>query len=215
MKPKNLIFILFFFIIFYSCEEKKNKDVLINYCKKDITADQEAILLPDSVIVFIQNLFESNSLDYSNYQFYEASTSSSGYYHVKCHQFIKGLKLFTNDLGFHFNEDNICSSVPRDEDIVTNIELDTVRNLEQNKLVGIFVDSLRNDFFFNSANEYLLDTCCFDIEFGYYDLNTGTGITDMYFTKVWQISLKNRDYPLIKINDITSEILRYDNGVRF
>lgn len=217
MKPKSLFFILFVFIGFFSCEGNNENDnniinndddnVSISYCIRDITDDQGEILLSDSVINLVKHLFDNNSLDYNNYQFYRASTSTNGYHHIMCHQFVKGLKVFYYDLGFHFDEDGMLSSGPFVEYKVSTIGLDTVRNMNQNKLVEIFIDHLKKDTFHDYKN-MKLDTCCFDVEFGFYDLN------DKKFTKAWKVTLKDQRSPHVFIDDCTSKTILYDNGVR-
>jgi hypothetical protein len=61
---------------------------------------------------------------------------------------------------------------------------------------------------------YISNDSCFDIEFGYYDLNAGISFANQNITKAWKIKPLNKDYPFAFINDSTSEIIYYDNGVR-
>ena len=48
-------------------------------------------------------------------------------------------------------------------------------------------------------------------DFRYYNLSS----VDENLTKAWKIKPTNEDYPFVYINDKNSEIIYYDNGLRF
>ena len=51
-------------------------------------------------------------------------------------------------------------------------------------------------------------------EFGYYDLNAGSGNTTENLVKAWKITLKNQAYPLAYYEDDDGKLIYYDNGIR-
>ena len=55
-------------------------------------------------------------------------------------------------------------------------------------------------------------------EFGYYDLNSGTGNIIENIIKGWKVTLKNSvepfEYPLAYYQDNNGTLIYYDNGIR-
>lgn len=203
---------LFTLIIILSCNDEKHEKILKDYCIEDITDGPGVILLSESDFGFTKYLFESNSLNYSNYQFYKLQTDVSGDHHVRCHQFKNNIRLFSNDLIFHFDEKD--QYYRTSGDIVYEFDLDANTSMDQEKVSEIFTQLLIGDYFYQYTEEYL-DTCCFDVEFGLYDINSSTGSTEINITKTWTVTFKEQKYPYAIINDDSSELIYYDNGIRY
>ncbi len=170
------------------------------------------LILPQNQLDSIKALFSYNHLDYTNYQFYNFQRDELNYHHVKCSQFKNNLKLFTNDLIFHFNEKNNYYFLSGE--IIENITLDTNFKMNKNNVAATFIDAMEqnNDL---SGDKEAVKNSCFDIEFGYYDLNSGNNATSKNYTKAWKIKPTNKDYPYAYINDKNSTIIYYDNGIRY
>ena len=158
------------------------------------------LILPQKQLDSINTLFIYNHLDYTNYQFYNFQRDELNYHHVKCYQFKNNLKLFTNDLIFHFNEKNNYYFLSGE--IIGNITLDTNFKLNKNNVVATFIHAMEQN---NDLSEE--KNVCFDLEFGYYDLNSGNNTTSKNFTKAWKIKPTNKDYPYAYINDNSSTII--------
>ena len=212
MKSKYFVFCVLTILILSSCRKDDSADPNDNYCMRDITSGAGVILLSGADYNVAGDLFESNSIDYSNLQFYRVQTEASGRHHIRCHQYINNLKLFTNDVIFHFDENDQFDHISGG--LIQQINLDTIAKTENYELVGIFEKSLTEDST-SFVGDMDLDTCCFDLEFGYYDLNIAAGSPDYSFAKVWKITFKESEFPYLIVNDNNAEPIYYDNGIRY
>jgi Zn-dependent metalloprotease len=209
MKARIIIIGISLCISLVSCEQYKAENA---YCVNRIHNSLTTIILPQNQIDSIKFLFDYNHLDYTKYQFYSLQDDELGYHHVKCHQFKNNLRLFTNDLIFHFNEKNNYYFLSGE--LIEKVSLDSRSTMNYDSVVAKFLYALDQDkdFF---GDKKIIKNNCFDIEFGYYDLNTGISNASENFAKAWKIKPTNRDYPYAYINDMNSVIIGYDNGIRY
>jgi len=188
----------------YSCKTTKNENA---YCVKVIQNSPTISILPESEMNVIKSLFESNRMTYANYQFYQLNTDDLGFHHVKCYQFVNNLKVFSEELIFHFNRNKEYYLLSGN--LINSIGLDVKSSLNRNKVAEIFIRKIEQE------NAVMVDKDilkgCFEIEFGYVGLDD----SNKKFAKAWKAKPKDKDYPYAYINDADSEIIRYDNGVRF
>ena len=207
MTYRILIIWIFLFINSISCKKDKYEN---NYCVNNISDTPNRAILTDTDLKTIKSLFDHNNLIYSNYQFYELQIDELGYHHVRCFQYINNLKLFTNDLIFHFNQnDSYCYL---SGDLINGINLDTKPKMIQNKVIDLFINEINKDNnYFDSKDELIKG--CFDIEFGYYDLNAGTESSINIFTKAWFVKPKGKEYPIAYIDDSHNRLIGYSDGI--
>jgi len=121
------------------------------------------------------------------------------------------LKLFTNDLIFHFNEKNNFYFLSGK--IIENFTLDKAFIMNQNSVAKLFINAMQQNYYLPEGKEAIKNSC-FDIEPGYYELNSGNSTVSGIFTKAWRINPTNKEYPYACINDMNSTIICYDNGIR-
>ena len=209
MKTRTIIIGISLCISFISCEQYKTES---QYCVNEIHNSVTTIRLPQNQIDSIKYLFDYNHLGYTKYQFYSFLLDELGYHHVKCYQFKNNLKLFTNDLIFHFNEKNNYYFLSGK--LIDKVSLDSKSTMNYNSVVTKFIYELNQDKDFFGDKETIKNNC-FDVEFGYYDLNTGISNASENFTKAWKIKPTNKDYPYAYINDMNSVVIGYDNGIRY
>lgn len=209
MKTSNIIIGIFLFVSFVSCEQSITED---QYCFNLKHNSLKSVILPKNQFDSIKHLFDYNHLDYSKYQFYRFQVDELGYRHVSCYQFKNNLKLFTNDLIFHFDKTNNYNFLSGE--LIEKVNLNEKFKMSHSSVITEFLYVLGQDkYFLENIDE--IENSCFDIEFGYYDLNTGTSNSSKYFTKAWKIKLTKRDYPYAYINDKNSVVISYDNGIRY
>ena len=201
MKTKNYLNLLitFVFIIFVSCENGNNK-----HCINTVKNSHGTVTLSESEMNVIKYLFNLNQLDYTKYLFTDFQKDGLEH-HVRCYQFANNLMVFTSDAIFHFDENNNYCFLSGS--LVGKINLDTKPLMKKDNVVEKFIEI--------AMHEENLTDCCFDVEFGYYDLNASIGYTSENFTKAWKINPKGRKYPYAYINDKNSELIYYDNGIWF
>ena len=202
--PIFVIITLIFSVMHYSC---KTKTVNNAYCVKVIQQSPSTLVLPASEQNVIQSLFNSNGMDFSNYQFVQLDTDELGFRHVRCYQFVNNLKVFSEVLIFHFNPQDAYYLVSGN--IINSIGLESKPSLNQHKVAGIFIQQIAQEK--ASMVDQAILKGCFDIELGYVGLD---GSTEK-FAKAWKVNPTGKDYPFAYINDETSEIIYYDNGVRY
>lgn len=193
----------------------------LNSCKKEESLNQlnvnyihdnpETIALPEKDWNKIKALFEFNNLEYSNYIFYNLQTDELMNHHVRCYQFINNLKIFTGSLIFHFDKNDNFYFLTGD--LINKIDLNTKPSMNQNDLRDIYLSELTKA----SINFHKLNIAKngINIEFGYYDLNIGISNVNQLFTKAWKVKPQNTEYPFIFVDDNTSKIIYYENGIRY
>ena len=99
-------------------------------------------------------------------------------------------------------------------ELIEKVNLNEKFKMNHNSVIIEFLNVLDQDKYILVDRDEI-EKSCFDIEFGYYDLNAGTSNTSKHFTKAWKIKLSNRDYPYAYINDMNSDVISYDNGIRY
>jgi len=196
--------ILFFSPMIYSCKTKAVKN---DRCINVVQSLPSTTILPETEIKVIKSLFDGNRLDYKKIQFYQSDKDDLGFTHVKCYQYVNNLKVFSEELIFHFNRNN--EHYLLSGNIINSTGLDAKQSLSKNKVLEIFIQKIEQEKA-SIVGPAILNGC-FDIEFGYTRLND----SGKQFIKVWKVKPASKDYPCAYINDDNSEIINYDNGMRF
>lgn len=173
---------------------------------------------PDLLIInelFSQSQINNSNLRYAKYQ----HDSFQTYYPpfakkdskvVLVDQYINGQRLFYGDMAYIFVEDSLSS---RSGYVTNGTSLDTSKKLTLPQLRKLFLNSLQK---FDHAADKYRDTC-FKAEFGYYNLNVGTGNHDEKIVKGWRITPKNSIYPSeypVAYYEDNGKLISYDNGIR-
>ena len=201
MKNRKALIGLFLFMVIISCNKEQNE---CDYCVNKIINSPNTSILSEAELKTIKSLFDFNHLSYSNLQFFRLQTDELGYHHVRCYQYINNLILYSNDLIFHFNQNNVYYFLSGD--LFNKIDLDNKTTMNQNDVIEIFFKEVEKDF-------YSIDEInCVDLEFGYCDLDTDTG-GDHPFAKAWRVKPKGKDYPVAYIDDTKHELIGYSNGI--
>ncbi|MBN2096182.1 S-layer homology domain-containing protein [Candidatus Peregrinibacteria bacterium] len=154
------------------------------------------------------NLFNDNELEYRNFNnchLREMVGPLKGT-EVSCDQFVNGLKLFYEELEYRFNEYAILYPSGIHGNEIIELDLDNRPSMSKEDVIDLFNNEINNDVYLTPYEKQRALNGCYELEFGYYHLNSGS------FTKAWRIDSK--DVPPLHafINDTTSEIIYYDNG---
>lgn len=70
----------------------------------------------------------------------------------------------------------------------------------------------QDDQIYNPQFEEIINNCL-DLQFEYFDLNAGISYQPLNIVKAWKITPHNKDYPILIVNDNSSEIIGYNNGL--
>lgn len=192
----------------YSCSQESDET---QYCTHRLHSSPRMSLVSNTDLDSIRVLFDRNQIDFNAYQFFKYEHDTYGSYHVRCYQFNQQLKLFSEDLIFHFNKNKNFYFLSGN--LITTTGLDTIPTRSTNKIAGLFLEMLSKDSF-NSGDKAIINGC-FDLEFGYYNLNAGTGVITPDFAKAWWVKPAGTDYPYAYVDDVRGAIILYDNGIRY
>jgi hypothetical protein len=207
MKSGIIISGFFLFLAFVSCRKDES---IPDYCYHIVHSSPDSAILSDEDLALILPLFVANNLDYSNYQFYSFAHDEFGNYHIASFPYINGFKIFHGFLAFHFDSSGMLTSM--NGDTISSISLDTIPAMDPRVAIKLYIQELNRDQTYPHSKEEI-KYGCFDVEFGYYDLNSANGTEVRNFTKAWKVTPEGRDFPYAYVNDMTSKLIYYSNGI--
>ena len=189
-------------------------------CIERIIIPVTAHSVSDSDLPVINELFSKSGINNSNLRYARYQHDSIQTYYapfakkdakvVRVDQYVNGLRLFTGDMAYIFIENSFNS---RSGYVTNGTSLDTSKKLTLPQLRKLFLNSLQQ---FDKAADKYKDTC-FKAEFGYYNLNIGTGNQNEKIVKAWRITPKNTVYPSeypVAYYEDNGKLINYDNGIR-
>ena len=197
------IAVLLIFISLISCEDSK-------FCTDLIKGKPDNNLIVESDFNTVKSLFSTNNLRLDNFLVYRLQNDQVGHKHVKCYQYVNNLQVFSDDVIFHFNEQNKYDSLSGE--IISGINISSDPKMSKNGAMKLFLELVDDDGYYTSNS---LKDECFQCEIGYYDLNAGTGNETHNFKLAWKIQREDSDYPFAYINDTDKSKIYYDNGLRY
>jgi len=209
MKIHIKIIALIFLFTAYSCN-KDNEDKNFQACTNLVSKSPNDNLVSVENQVLAENLFSINDIDYTNLQITKVQKDEMNNYHIRCNQFMNGLQIFTSDLIFHFDENEEYYLLSGD--LVNDILLNNQSSLDIEILINKYLNRVQNDNFNKSKIDEIIKNCL-DLQFGYFDLNAGISNQPLNIVKAWKITPHNKEYPKLYVNDNTSAIIYYDNGI--
>lgn len=207
MKLCKIVSVLFLFLAFLSCQKDES---VPDYCYHRVHSSPDSVILSDEDLALILHLFVVNNLDYSNYQFYSFKNDAYGNCHIASYTYFNGLKIFHGFLAFHFDSSGKLTSM--NGDAISFISLDTIPRMDPWDAIKLYIQEVNRDQTYLYSKEEI-KYGCFDAEFGYYDLNSGNGTEVRNFTKAWKITPEGRDFPYAYVNDMSSILIYYSNGL--
>lgn len=162
-------------------------------------------------------LFASNNIDSRNLRFTRYTRETVQTYFppyasfdlqvVRVEEYVNGLPNFTGESNFLF-KNGVFSFHAGEPSKGTTLSPSSTLSAEQ--LRGLFVASISKF----DADRNNVDSKCVESQFGYYNLNAGTGTTTGNLAKVWRVSVKNQVYPFAYYQDKDGSLIYYDNGIR-
>jgi len=199
---KKIVF-LSFLILLSSCEKS-------NYCSEIIKGKPNNHLINDSDLQTVKSLFELNNLSLNNFLVYRLLKDDMGYKHVKCYQYVNNLKVFTDEVIFHFDAQNHYYVLSGE--LISGINIKTSPSLSKNDVIKIFLKNVEKDSHNNPNLEQIKDGC-FLCELGYYDLNAGISYASQNFRRAWKINPEDSEFPVAFINDSDKSLIYYFSGI--
>lgn len=205
-------------LLIWSCQKQTADNVAAGGCVERIVIPVSGHSINAADISLVNKLFLNNHIDNSKFRYYQyihqvLSTPSSNVDDkiVKVDEYTNDLRIFAGQLTFDFKEDvfNFKGGYPTNGTL-----LNTSANLALPKLRGLFTGNIEQ---FDGRGAYYRDSC-FKAEFGYFNLNAGTGDPAEKLVKAWRITLKNSvypsEYPQAYYQDENAGLIYYDNGIR-
>lgn len=166
-------------------------------------------------------LFRNNNIDNSTYRYFRYSHDSVQTYYppyakfdqklVRITEYTNGLPVFTGELLFLFKNDAFSF---RSGNPTGGTNLTTTPKLSLGQLRKLFLDNAEE--FDHKGTPY--GDSCLKTEFGYFNLNAGTGNTAENLIKAWRVALRDTGYsfryPVAFYQDDDGKLIYYDNGIR-
>lgn len=204
MKSKGNFRILFGVLLLSACACSGDRD---DYCIKTESFGSSISHLTQPEKARAEHLFTINNIDYSRLQFLKL-TDDSPHIHIRCYQYVNGLKVFTETLLYQF-ENSHAVGEPRG-DIISAIDIGSEPTMDARTVLDVFISKIETD-----DPAILNNSDCFILEFGYYDLNAGTGKLEHDFINAWKVSIEGRLVPFGFVDDNKRTMIHYDNGARY
>jgi hypothetical protein len=201
-KSKRYFLFGMFLVSAFACSKSTDDN-----CVKTVSFESSTPYLTKPEQAKAELLFTSNHIDYSRLQFIKLIEDSQ-YTNIKCFQYVNGLKVFTEALLYHF-ENNHAVGEPMG-DIISSIDIGSEPKMDTDSVAFVFLSKIKTD-----DPAYLNIHGCFLLEFGYYDMNVSTGKVEHDFIKAWRVTIEGRSIPFCYIDDNKETMIYYDNGSRY
>lgn len=218
----NYLLITLFILTVLSCKKSGQDDACIERLIIPVTAH----IVDNADLPTINRLFVINGVDNSHYRYYRYSQDSVQTFFppfakfdqkiVRVDQYTKGLRILNGQLVFSFKNDILDMTVfnINGGQFTTSTNLNTVPQLNLGTIRKLFLESAGK--FENKLEEY--SNTCLNAEFGYYNINAGTGNSTVVLIKAWKVTPADRsfpsDYPQAVYRDDNGALIYYDNGIR-
>jgi hypothetical protein len=189
--------------------------------RKVLVRDHAGYTINNNNIPIINSLFASSGISTSNYRYYAYSQDSLqtqfppfakvDIKNVGVQEFTNGLQIFTSGIIYMF-KNNVLNFTGGTATKGTG--LITIPNLSTGQLRNLFLDHAEK---FEQKGAQYKDSCL-AAEFGYYNMNAGTGNSAEQLVKAWKVTMKHRiypaQYPMAYYQDHDGSLIYYDNGIR-
>ncbi|WP_206599824.1 hypothetical protein [Hymenobacter glacialis] len=184
-----------------SCLEKQEVPVSAH----SISANEKAT---------VDQLFTANGIDKRNFRYIRYSRGELKTYYppyatfdeqvVRVEEYANGIRVFTGQLIFLFRNGAFSS---RTGSASEAFSLDATPNATPESIGVVFRAALKE---YGDPGPQP----CVVVEFGYYNLNAGTGNAPERLVKAWKASRKGSEYPFAYVEDREGKLIYYDNGIR-
>ena len=157
------------------------------------------------------HLFQQNKLTYSNLSFVRIILNDTVGEHVYQHIFVtqvfNGFEVMSGDAGYHFLDGVYQSTLGK---VYSSVNLDNRPDLSLAQLRALYMSETIDK---QGINATYRDSCL-TAQFGYYDLNAGTGNESTNMVKAWRIEIKGNIYPTAVFRDDNGGLIAFDSGIR-
>ena len=191
---------------------KKSAIAYDNGCISQITRNY-SVNASDSLAAV--KLFQQNNLPATGLTFYRVElnnviTNPKGtyiYQHIFALQHYNGLLAFNSYIGYHFTNGVFNY---QDHPVYGSVNLNATPNLTLPQVRKLYLAAAKDASSIISRD---FKDSCLVAQFGYFDLNSGTGNTTPNIVKAWYITPQHVQYPLAYIRDDNSALIYYFNGI--
>ena len=218
----NKITLIVMLSLLFSCKKEMDdlsmQNGVDNGCiERNIISVTQHSISPSN-IQLVNVLFTKNGIDNSKFRYYQYTNDTFQTYFppytkfdqklIRADQYANGLRLFEHNVVYNF-KDNIFDFA---NGIVNeNIMLDTNPKQVLARLRKLYISDLEQ---FNQKGASYKDSCL-KAEFGYYELNSGSGNNKKIWAKAWKVTPQNRDYPQGYYQDENGSRISYFDGIIF
>jgi len=205
---KKIYLIIVLAVAFVSCK-KSGQLPGDNGCITQIKRENFNINPPDSLTAV--HLFQQNKLSYSNLSFVRIilndTVGEHVYQHIFATQVFNGFEVMSGDAGYHFLDGVYQSTLGK---VYSSVNLDNRPHLSLVQLRALYMSETID----KQGISVTYRDSCLTAQFGYYDLNAGTGNESTNMVKAWRIEIKGNIYPTAVLRDDNGGLIAFDNGIR-
>ena len=170
--------------------------------------------LSNSDYNLINSLFTTNGISKPNFRYTRTYRDSAQTYNgmydfrnVYIIQYANNLPIFGESLNYLF-KNGIFNSYSGS--LTNGTNLNTTPTLTLAQLRKLFTNDIES--FDHNGNQY--KDSCFNAEFGYFNLNTGTANSSENIVKAWHLTPKFNSYPEAYYQDNSGKRIYYFNGIQ-
>jgi hypothetical protein len=221
MKNRYWLFFLSFFILMACQKESQQEDAGLlpedPGCIQRLVVPVIAHSLNSADLTVVTQLFAQNNINIQSFRFYKYEHDSLQTAFppfakldrkiVRVDQYANGLRILTGEMVYNFSNDVL---LVKGNNLNTGIPLDTVSAVRLSQLRGLFLKHSQAFVRWGVAD---FKDSCLVAEFGYFDLNAGSGNPTEVFVKAWRVSPKANGFPVGYYKD-DGRLIYYFDGIQ-
>ncbi|MGB5005899.1 MAG: hypothetical protein WBO39_03120 [Ferruginibacter sp.] len=223
---KHLLYLLFGSALMYSCQKEPGGNALLlaedDGCIERIYTPVTAHEISSTNILTADSLLDAHNINRSNLRYVRYSNDSVQTFFppfvkydekiVVADQYYRGVWVFGKDILYYF-KNNVYELT--NGTLTNGTTFDTSINLNLRQLRKLFED----DNILYDGNGGTYKDSCYTAEFGFCNINAGTGNPEEKLVKAWKLSIKGRspsytsDVPIGYYQDADGKRIWYFNGI--
>jgi hypothetical protein len=219
MKNRHWFFFLPFFFMLMACR-KEGVELLPEDpgCISRVVIPVTAHSVNSADFTIVSQLFAQNNINAQSFRVYKYEHDSLQTAFppfakwdrkiIRVDQYANGLRILTGEMAYSFKNDVLYY---QGNNLNTGISLDTIPVVTLSQLRALFLKHSQEFDRWGFGASY--KDSCLTAEFGYLDLNAGSGNQTEVFVKAWRVTPKNRDVPVACYQN-DGRLIYYSDGIQ-
>jgi hypothetical protein len=195
---------LFSFLTLVSCTKDKRYIPEDHGCINRVIVSEHDYSVSVYDYEYAAQLFHRNNISQAGLRFtrLEKDTFSTGaFVNIRSQQYINGLPVFVRVIDYGFKNEQYDYLYGE----LATTGLDATPRLNLALVRRLYIERAK-------AGGYNFSNICLNAEFGYYDVNIGTGTNAISLVKAWKVNPQDSEWPVAYIDD-NGVVIVFDSGV--